>query len=61
MNKWHKEYIDYLRWRCKMNWHARYLKSNWYIDAWISGVTEDQMLYFVKEMNWMIEHNKYKP
>lgn len=59
---WPKEYIDYLRWRCKMNWHSRYLKSNWYIDQWISGVTSEQMNYFINhEMPNLIDRNIYKP
>jgi len=59
---WPKEYIDYLRWRCKTNWHTKYLKSNWYIDTWIQGVTYDQMDYFIHhEMPKMILWGKYIP
>ena len=57
-----KKYIDYLKWRCKFSrWHSNYLKSNWYIDTWIAGVTYDQLQYFIKEMEHLIERGIYKP
>lgn len=56
-----KKYVDYLKWRCKTNWHSRYLKSNWYIDTWISGITYDQLLYYIKEMENLIKSGDYKP
>ena len=56
-----KKYIDYLKWRCKMNWHNNYLKSNWYIDTWISGITYDQLQYFILEMEHLINRGIYKP
>lgn len=32
----------YLEWRCRMNWHPKYLK---YIQEWISNVTSTQLEY----------------
>lgn len=60
-NNWPQDYIDYLKWRCKTNWPSKYLKSNWYIDTWISGVTDKQMDYFInKERRHLINSGKYK-
>ena len=56
-----KKYIDYLKWRCKVNWHSRYLKSNWYIDQWINNITYEQLQYFIKEMDNLINLGIYKP
>lgn len=55
-----QKYIDYLKWRCKMNWHSNYLKSNWYIDTWISGVTDNQLQYFIREMEHLIDRGIYR-
>jgi len=55
-----KKYIDYLKWRCKVNWHSRYLKSNWYIDQWINNITYEQLQYFIKEMDNLIKSGEYK-
>lgn len=46
----------YLEWRCRMNWHPKYLK---YIQEWISNVTEDQMSYFIKEREHLINNGQY--
>lgn len=46
----------YLEWRCRMNWHSKYFK---YIQEWISNVTEDQMSYFIKEREHLINNGQY--
>jgi len=43
-----------------MNWHSNYLKSNWYIDTWISGVTDNQLQYFIREMEHLIDRGIYR-
>lgn len=48
---------NYLHWRCRMNWHTKYLK---YIDEWISNVTDNQLIYFEKEMNHLIDRGIYE-
>ena len=51
------DYIDYLRWRCRINWPTRYLK---YIDEWIQNVTEQQMDYFINvERQHLIDRGIY--
>lgn len=47
---------SYLMWRCRMNWHPKYLK---YIDEWIDNVTETQMEYFRREREHLIENGTY--
>lgn len=49
--------IDFLRWRCRMNWHPKYHK---YINEWISNVTSEQLSYFEKEMSNLINKGIYK-
>ena len=46
----------YLEWRCRMNWHPKYLK---YIQEWISNVTDTQMEYFIKEREHLIKNGIY--
>ena len=46
----------YLEWRCRMNWHPKYLK---YIQEWINNVTPDQMKYFEKERKNLINRGIY--
>lgn len=46
----------YLEWRCRMNWHPKYLK---YIQEWISNVTDTQMEYFVREREHLINVGIY--
>lgn len=55
--KMKQEIKNYLIWRCKTNWHSRYLK---YIDTWISNVTDTQLIYFEREMKNLINRNIYK-
>jgi len=47
---------NYLQWRCRMNWHTKYLK---YINEWISNITDNQLIYFEKEMNHLIDRGIY--
>lgn len=57
MKMWPNDYIDYLKWRCRMNWPNRYLR---YIDEWIQNVTEQQMNYFINvERKHLIERGIY--
>lgn len=54
---WPNDYIDYLKWRCHMNWPNRYLR---YIDEWIQNVTEQQMNYFINvERRHLIKRGIY--
>jgi len=46
----------YLRWRFKMNNHAKYQRC---MDEWLSGVTDQQLWYFRQEMNRLIERGQY--
>lgn len=46
----------YLEWRCRMNWHPKYLK---YIQEWISNITDTQMEYFVREREHLINIGIY--
>ena len=57
MKTWPNDYIDYLKWRCLMNWPNRHLK---YIDEWIQNVTEQQMNYFINiERRHLIDRGIY--
>jgi len=49
----------YLQWRCLKNWPGKYIKTNLYIDLWISNVTHTQCEYFEKEMNNLINRGIY--
>ena len=54
---WPKEYIDYLKWRCRMNWHPKYMK---FVDDWIKNVTKEQMDYYINvERKHLIENGIY--
>ena len=46
----------YLEWRCRMNWHPKYLR---YIQEWVSNVTPDQMMYFEREREHLIKNGQY--
>lgn len=46
----------YLEWRCRTNWHPKYLK---YIQEWISNVTPNQMEYFIREREHLINNGQY--
>jgi hypothetical protein len=46
----------YLEWRCRMNWHPKYLK---YIQEWISNVTSAQLEYFKRERERLISKGIY--
>jgi len=48
----------YLKWRCRTNWHKKY---HFYIDEWISNVTSEQMAYFERERENLINVGKYDP
>ena len=48
---------QYLQWRCRMNWHPKYLK---YIDEWILNVTLTQLQYFRIEMQHLIKRGIYE-
>ena len=53
-----EEIKKYLIWRCRMNWHKKYIK---YIDEWISNITSNQLSYIINhEMPYMIKNNFYK-
>ena len=57
MKMWPTDYIDYLKWRCHMNWPNRYLR---YIDEWIQNVNEQQMNYFINvERRHLIDRGIY--
>lgn len=47
---------NYLQWRCRTNWHPKYLK---YIDDWISNITDTQLEYFIRECYNLINNGKY--
>lgn len=49
---------EYLKWRCRTNWHPKYYK---YIEEWIKNVNKQQMEYFVKEKENLIRRGIYKP
>ena len=54
---WPKDYIDYLRWRCRIKCPTKYLK---YVDEWIQNVTEQQMNYFINiERQHLIDRGIY--
>lgn len=54
------EHRKYLEWRCKMNWHSKYLKSKEYMNSWINNLTKDQFDYFIsKEMKYFVENGMY--
>jgi hypothetical protein len=56
-NVWPKDYIDYLKWRCRMNWHPKYMK---FVDDWIKNVTKEQMDYYINvERKHLIENGIY--
>ena len=47
---------DYLRWRFCSRVPSRYIK---YFDEWITGVTNEQMAYFEKERERLINQGVY--
>ena len=49
---------DYLLWRCKTSWHNKY---HHYINEWINNVLPNQLRYFRKEMNNLINKGIYEP
>ena len=60
MENMNDEHRKYLEWRCKMNWHSKYLKSKEYMNSWIDNITKDQLDYFInKEMKYFVENGKY--
>lgn len=46
----------YLEWRCRTNWHNKYLK---YINEWVSNVTPTQLEYFKIEKQHLIDKGVY--
>lgn len=48
--------LAYLEWRCRRNWHTKYYK---YIDEWIAGITEQQLNYFYKECEHLVDRGIY--
>jgi len=53
-----KEDRDYLVWRCRVNWHSKYLR---YIDEWIEHTTQQQLDYILGvERKHLIDRGIYK-
>lgn len=58
-NVWPKNCVTYLEWRCRVNWHTKYLR---YVQEWIQNVTKEQMDYFINvEMKHLIQNGTYNP
>ena len=49
---------QYLQWRCRVNWHPKYLK---YVDEWIENTTQQQLDYILGiEQKHLIERGIYE-
>lgn len=51
-----QEERNYLKWRCKTNWHNKYHK---YINEWIDNILPLQLDYFKIEMEHLIKQGIY--
>lgn len=47
---------DYLRWRFCSHLQTKYIK---YFDEWVTGITSQQMAYFEKERERLINQGVY--